>query len=488
MADVRIEQLIIDGLVTNQEYCRKVLPFLKHEYFSNPAEREVFGTIVDLFTTYNKPPVKAAIKLKVQENTDIPEKLFDPILRVIDNIKPLENPDGFEGKEIDKVKWLVDGTEKFCKDKALYNAVAKSISIMDGEDKNHSTGAIPQLLQDALSVGFDHAIGHDYLASAEARYEFYHRDEERIPFKLKLLNQVTKGGVPNKSLNIILAGTGVGKTLFMCDWAAYLISIGINVLYITMEMSEERISERIDGNLMDATLDDIGNMSKDMYLNRFQKVKERAKGNLMVKEYPTSTASSAHFRALINELRIKKGFVPQIVFIDYINICSSVRFKPGAEVNSYRYVKAIAEELRGLGVEFDIPIVSATQTTRSGFTNTDIELDETSESWGLPQTADFFIALISSEELITMNQVMVKQLKNRYGNPNLHKRFTIGVNYDKMKFYDLEASAQIAGKAAIEGREEERSTSAITKDFLNRKPPIAKNGIEGRKRFTRFQT
>lgn len=486
MSDTRIEQLIITGLVTNQEYCRKVAPFLKEEYFGNPAEKLVYTTIIKLFNKYNKVPVTAAIRLDIQNNTEIPEKLVASIWKIIDGIRPesLETIDG--GKESEKIQWLVDSTEKFCKDKALYNAVAKSIQIMDGEDKHLDTGSIPTILQEALAVGFDNEVGHDYLENAEERFVFYNEDEERIPFKLKKLNLVTKGGVPNKSLNIILAGTGVGKTLFMCDWAAFLLSIGINVLYITLEMAEKRIAERIDGNLMDVTLDEFSEMTKEMYLNRFQKIKNKSKGRLMIKEFPTSYAHAGHFRSTINELRLKKNFVPDIVFVDYINICASLRFKPGGETNSYRYVKAIAEELRGLGVMFDIPIISATQTTRSGYSNSDLDLDDTSESWGLPQTADFFIALISTDELLQMNQVLVKQLKNRYGNPNKDKSFCIGVNYDKMKFYDLEDSAAAAGRATIINKQDQSSASNITKQFFQqqKKPQSSESGG----RFSRFVT
>ncbi|CAB4124306.1 41 helicase [uncultured Caudovirales phage] len=339
--------------------------------------------------------------------------------------------------------WLVEQTEKFCQEKALHNAILESIQILDGKSKtDKSKGSIPQILSDALSISFDPNIGHDYIDNAAERYEFYHRKETRIPFDLDFFNRITKGGLPQKTLNIALAGTGVGKSLFMCHMAAGCLTQNLNVLYITMEMSEERIAERIDANLLNVKLDDLANLPKDIYERKISRLKENIKGKLIIKEYPTATASSIHFRNLLNELALKKHFIPHIIFIDYLNICSSARLKHGANVNSYSYIKAIAEELRGLAVEFSVPIVSATQTTRSGFTNTDPGLEDTSESFGLPATADMMFALITSEELESLNQIMVKQLKNRYNDPTLNKKFAIGIDRSKMRLYDIEESAQ----------------------------------------------
>lgn len=333
-------------------------------------------------------------------------------------------------------------TEKFCQEKAIYNAIMDSIQILDGKDQNRSKGSIPTLLSDALGVSFDPNVGHDYIDKFNDRYDFYHRVEKRIPFDLEYFNKITKGGLPQKTLNIALAGTGVGKSLFMCHVAAASLMQNYNVLYITLEMAEERIAERIDANLLNVTIDDLMKMPKDMYQKRMLKLKERVKGKLIIKEYPTAAANPAHFRALLNELNLKKNFKPDIIFIDYLNICASSRIKAGANVNSYTYIKAIAEELRGLAVEFKVPIMSATQTTRSGYSNSDVGLEDTSESFGLPATADFMFALISTEELESLNQIMVKQLKNRYNDPTLNKRFTVGIDRAKMKLYDLEQNAQ----------------------------------------------
>jgi hypothetical protein len=350
---------------------------------------------------------------------------------------------GLDKSEDRDVAWLVDNTEKFCKDKALYNALMQSIQIVDDSKKDSiSVGSIPQILTDALGVSFDSHIGHDFLNDAAERYEFYHRKEVRIGFDLDFFNKITQGGLPRKTLNIALAGTGVGKSLFMCHGAAHNLMAGQNVLYITLEMAEERIAERIDANLLGVTLDDLKDLPQAIYYKLVGKVKERAKGKLIVKEYPTACAGSANFRHLLNELKIKKNFIPDIIYIDYLNICASSRIKPGSNVNSYTYIKAIAEELRGLAVEFNVPIISATQTNRSGFSNSDVGLEDTSESFGLPATADFMFALITSEELRQLNQIMVKQLKNRYGDPSVHKRFVIGVDYSKMRLYNVEASAQ----------------------------------------------
>ena len=355
-------------------------------------------------------------------------------------------------KEIDKhnreletpnQEWLIDKTEKFCQEKAIYNAVRNSITILEGKDKTNDKGSIPKLLSDALAVSFDNSIGHDYLENSDERYEFYHRKEERIPFDLEFFNKITKGGLPAKTLNIALAGTGVGKSLFMCHVAAGCMSQGKNVLYITLEMAEEKIAERIDANLLNVSIDNLMELPKDIYDKKVKRVKEMTTGKLIIKEYPTASASAIHFRTLLNELNLKRNFVPDIIFIDYLNICCSSRIKAGANVNSYTYVKSIAEELRGLAVEFGVPIVSATQTTRSGYTNSDPGLEDTSESFGLPATADLMFALISSEELEALNQIMVKQLKNRYSDPTTHKRFVLGIDRSKMKLYDVEQDAQM---------------------------------------------
>jgi len=344
--------------------------------------------------------------------------------------------------EESKVQWLTDKTEQFCQEKAIYNAVLGAISILDGKDKTQDKGAIPKVLSDALAVSFDNSVGHDYLENSEERYEFYHRKEERIPFDLDFFNKITKGGLPTKTLNIALAGTGVGKSLFMCHVAAGCMVQGKNVLYITLEMAEEKIAERIDANLLNVTVDDLVNLPKEMYDKKIAKLREKTVGKLIIKEYPTASASTTHFRTLLNELNLKKSFVPDIIFIDYLNICCSARVKAGANVNSYTYVKAIAEELRGLAVEYGVPIVSATQTTRSGFTSSDPGLEDTSESFGLPATADLMFALISSEELEELGQIMVKQLKNRYSDPTMYKRFTLGIDRAKMRLYDVDQSGQ----------------------------------------------
>jgi len=364
--------------------------------------------------------------------TDVEVEKSDTYLAEIEKLKGEES----------KIQWLVDKTEKFCQEKAIYNAVLGSISILDGKDKNHDKGQIPKILSDALSVSFDNSVGHDYLENSEERYEFYHRKEERIPFDLEFFNRITKGGLPAKTLNIALAGTGVGKSLFMCHVAAGCMSQGKNVLYITLEMAEEKIAERIDANLLNVTIDDLMELPKDMYEKKVERIRRMTTGKLIIKEYPTASASTTHFRTLLNELNLKKSFVPDIIFVDYLNICCSSRIKPGSNINSYTYVKSIAEELRGLAVEYGVPIVSATQTTRSGFTSSDPGLEDTSESFGLPATADLMFALITSEELEELNQIMVKQLKNRYADPTHYKRFTVGIDRAKMKLYDVEQSAQ----------------------------------------------
>lgn len=432
---MRIEHIIFGNLIENEEYGRKVIPFLKEEYFTDTVDRKIFSIIHDYVGKYNNFPTKSAVEIDLNDVGGLSDDQFKTAKEVVSGLDKSEDRD---------VAWLVDNTEKFCKDKALYNALMQSIQIVDDSKKDSiSVGSIPQILTDALGVSFDSHIGHDFLNDAAERYEFYHRKEVRIGFDIDYFNKITQGGLPRKTLNIALAGTGVGKSLFMCHGAAHNLMAGQNVLYITLEMAEERIAERIDANLLGVTLDDLKDLPQAIYYKLVGKVKERAKGKLIVKEYPTACAGSANFRHLLNELKIKKNFIPDIIYIDYLNICASSRIKPGSNVNSYTYIKAIAEELRGLAVEFNVPIVSATQTNRSGFSNSDVGLEDTSESFGLPATADFMFALITSEELRQLNQIMVKQLKNRYGDPSVHKRFVIGVDYSKMRLYNVEASAQV---------------------------------------------
>lgn len=431
---MKIENVIFGNLIHNEEYARKVIPFLKSEYFGDQVDRTVFDLITDYVNKYNSFPSKSALEIDLNEKTGLTEDQFKRAKELVTTLDKSDEKD---------MSWLVDSTEKFCKDKALYNALMQSIQIVDDNKKDSiSVGAIPKILQDALGVSFDNSIGHDFLDDADARYEFYHRKEVRIPFDLDFFNKITQGGLPRKTLNIALAGTGVGKSLFMCHSAAQNLMSGLNVLYITMEMAEERIAERVDANLLGVTLDELKELPQSIYYKLIGRVRDRAKGKLIVKEYPTASAGSANFRHLLNELNLKKNFVPDIIYIDYLNICASSRIKAGANVNSYTYIKAIAEELRGLAVEFNVPIVSATQTTRSGYSNSDVGLEDTSESFGLPATADFMFALVTSDELRQLDQIMVKQLKNRYGDPAVHKRFVIGVDYSKMRLYNVEASAQ----------------------------------------------
>ena len=431
---MKLEQVILRNLICNEEYLRKVIPFIKPEYFSDRTERTIFDEISSFVSSYNTTPTIEAVTLAIKEKKNLTD---DQVAKCEDYIHEIE-----QNKESSKIDWLLKQSEIFCQEKAIYNAVLASISILDGKDKAQEKGAIPKILADALGVGFDTNIGHDYLDNADERYEFYHRKEKRIPFDLEFFNKITKGGLPIKTLNIALAGTGVGKSLFMCHVAAGCMVQGKNVLYITLEMAEEKIAERIDANLLNVTVDDLIKLSKEMYDKKVSRVRENTTGKLIIKEYPTASASTVHFRTLLNELHLKRSFVPDIIFVDYLNICASARIKPGASVNSYTYIKSIAEELRGLAVEFGVPIVSATQTTRSGYTNSDPGLEDTSESFGLPATADLMFALITSEELEALNQIMVKQLKNRYSDPTTHKRFAIGIDRSKMKLYDVEQSAQ----------------------------------------------
>lgn len=431
---MKFEQLIFSNVLHNEDYARQAIPHLKPEYFHDPVDKKVYSLIDQYIHTYNSVPTKEALVIEVNNSDGLSEDQFKLAVSLVQSL------DDITVKKDDK--WLVDQTEKFCQDKAIYNAIMDSIKIMDGKAENQSKGNIPHLLTEALSISFDVNIGHDFLENHEQRYDFYHTKEQRIPFDLDYLNKITNGGLPRKTINICLAGTGAGKSLFMCHAAANNLMNGLNVLYITLEMSEERIAERIDANLLNLTMDELGQIPKDTYLKLMGRIKGKTSGRLIVKEYPTSSAGSANFRYLINELRLKKNFIPDIIYIDYLNICSSSRLKAGANVNSYTYVKAIAEELRGLAVEFNVPLVSATQTTRSGYGNSDVELTDTSESFGLPATADFMFALIASEELDQLGQVMIKQLKNRYNDPNKYKRFVVGIDRAKMKLFDAEASAQ----------------------------------------------
>ena len=429
---MQLQTTILRNLINNEDYTRKVIPFLKKDYFEG-THRSIFDEIVSFVTKYNKIPNGEALSIEL-DNADLPAERFREAIEIVTEISKKEDTD---------TEWLTEQTEKWCQDRAIHLAIMKSISIIDGKDPQLSKNALPELLSEALSVGFDTNIGHDYLDDVDRRYEFYHQQEERIPFDLEYFNTITKGGLPNKTLNIALAGTGVGKSLFMCHVAGSALAQGRNALYITMEMAEERIAERIDANLLNVTIDQIPNLSKDLFTRKVKTLSDKYQGKLIVKEYPTGSAHVGHFRALLKELKLKKNFVPDIVFIDYLNICSSSRMKGmGGAINSYTYIKAIAEEIRGLAVEFNVPIVSATQTTRSGYSNSDVGLEDTSESFGLPATADLMFALISNEELEGLGQILVKQLKNRYNDPSSNKRFVIGVDRSKMKLYDVEQNAQ----------------------------------------------
>ena len=427
----RIENKILSNLIHVEDYMRKVIPFIKDVYFDNVSEKTIFQEILDFINQYDGLPTKSVLTIEVENRKDLSEDMFKECVGIIDS---------FTDEKVDQT-WLVDSTEKWCKERAVYLALMESVKIADGKDEKKNRDAIPSILSEALSVSFDDHIGHDYFADAESRYEFYHLKEDKIKFDLDMFNKITKGGLPRKTLNIALAGTGVGKSLFMCHQAASCLMEGKNVLYITLEMAEERIAERIDANLFNVDIKSIIELPKPMYDTKVEKITKKTHGQLIIKEYPTASAHAGHFRALLNELHLKKSFTPDIIFIDYLNICSSSRYK-GTIVNSYTFVKAIAEELRGLAVEANLPIVSATQTTRSGFGSTDVALTDTSASFGLPATADFMFALISTEELEALNQIMVKQLKNRYNDPTMFKRFVVGIDRSKMKLYNVEDSAQ----------------------------------------------
>jgi len=431
---MQLEKLIFENILWNENYNRKVIPFLKEEYFTESVHKVTFAIISSYFTRYNKFPDVEAIKIELSARDDVPTDVYKDTFSFID---------GFEKSEKD-LTWLLDHTEEFCKDKALYNALMQAIRIVNEEKGTRvSKGAIPTILSDALAVSFDTRMGHDYLADADERFDYYQRKIKKIPYDIDLLNEITDGGLPSKTLNVDVAGTGVGKTIKMCHQSAHNLMMGYNVLYITLEMAEEEISRRIDANLLDIPIGDLKNISKSIYNSKMKRVKEQAKGKLIVKEYPTSCAGANNFRYLLNELKQKQNFKPDIVYIDYINLCMSSRMKLGSSVNSYTYIKAIAEELRGMAVEYDFPVQTATQVNRTGFTDSDFGLEHTSESFGLPATADFMIALISTDELEQLGQLMIKQLgKNRYADSNLHKRFVIGIDKLKMRLYNVEQSAQ----------------------------------------------
>ena len=452
-----IETTILRNLIHNEDYLRKVIPFLKEDYFYDQSQKIVFNLINDFVKKYNKTPSIESLLITLQDS-NTSESYFESSNTLLNSLNN-ENIDD---------KWLYDASEKFCKDKAVYNAILKSIAVIDGKDKQLSKEGIPDILTEALGVSFDRSVGHDYIDDAESRYDFYNRKEDRIPFDLEYMNKITQGGLPNKTLNIVMAGTGVGKSLFMCHIASSILSQGKNVLYITLEMAEERIAERLDANLLNIELDQIKDLPKQMYNSRISKYSEKTNGKLIVKEYPTATAHTGHFKSLLNELSLKRDFVPDIIFIDYLNICASSRFKQNANINSYTYIKAIAEELRGLAVEYNLPVVSATQVNRSAYGSSDVELTDTSESFGLPATADFMFALVSTEEFEDMNQLMVKQLKNRYNDPTINKRFMIGVDRAKMRLYDVDQSAQsniLDNKDGIDDNIDYSLDKVFNKDF-----------------------
>ena len=428
----RLELTILRNLVYNEDYSRKVIPFIQPEYFEQRSERVVFEEIVQFIVKYNSAITKEALGIEIENRTDLTETDVKDIRDVCETLND----------SVVEKQWLLDTTEKWCRDRAIYLALMESIHIADGNDGKKNRDAIPSILSDALAVSFDNNIGHDYLQNYEERYDFYHRKEDKIEFDLEYFNKVTKGGLPNKTLNIALAGTGVGKSLFMCHVASSALLQGRNVLYITLEMAEERIAERIDANLLNVPIQQLVDLPRSTFENKVTSLSKKTQGTLIIKEYPTASAHSGHFKALLNELALKKSFRPDIIFIDYLNICASSRHKANSSVNSYSYIKSIAEELRGLAVEFNVPIVSATQTTRSGYGNSDVELTDTSESFGLPATADLMFALISTEELEGLGQIMVKQLKNRYNDPTVFKRFVVGIDRAKMRLYDVEQSAQ----------------------------------------------
>ena len=453
----RIETTILRNLVFNEDYSRKVIPFIQPDYFEQKTEKVVFEEIVQFIVKYGSAITIEALNIEIENRTDLTEDQIKEIREINSSLN--DSP-------VDK-QWLLDTTEKWCRDRAIYLALMESIHIADGNNEKKNRDAIPSILSDALAVSFDNNIGHDYLQNYEERYEFYHRQEDKIEFDLEYFNKITKGGIPNKTLNIALAGTGVGKSLFMCHVASSVLLQGRNVLYITLEMAEERIAERIDANLLNVPIQQLVDLPRQMFENKVTSLSKKTQGTLIIKEYPTASAHSGHFKALLNELALKKSFRPDIIFIDYLNICASSRYKSNLSVNSYSYIKAIAEELRGLAVEFNVPIVSATQTTRSGYGSSDVELTDTSESFGLPATADLMFALISTEELEQLGQIMVKQLKNRYNDPTIYKRFIVGIDRAKMRLYDCEQTAQkdILDSGQGDDYEEERKSKKSFEGF-----------------------
>lgn len=430
---MKLEKSILKNLIRNEDYTRKVLPFLKEEYFSSSEDRLLFSEVAGFILKYNQQPTFDALEIEINNIRGTTDDTVKNIQETLNQLKDDTNETNQD--------WLLDTTEKFCQEKAVYNAITTSLEIMNGKGRLDK-GAIPTLLHDALAISFDPNVGHDYLEQYEDRFEYYHRHEERMPFDLDFFNKITKNGVPKKTLNIVMAGVGVGKSLTLCHLASAYIKQGKNVLYISMELAEQEVSKRIDANVLNVSMDDLMLLSRDMYEQKIKKLKQKTDGKLIVKEYPTAAASTIHFRALLNELNLKKNFVPDVIMVDYLNICSSARIKPGNGVNSYTFIKSIAEELRGLAVEFNVPIWSATQLTRSGYGSSDPDLTDTSESFGLPATADFFVALVTNEQLEQLNQFAVKQLKNRYADPSQNKRFVIGVDKTKMRLYDVEQSAQ----------------------------------------------
>jgi replicative DNA helicase len=453
-----IEATIINNLLADEDYCRKAIPFIKPEYFTSVGNRVLFEIINDYINQYDSLPTAAALSIECDGKKDISAETFKEVTDFISNLTT--DPEDYD--------WAVDTTERWCQERAIYIALMESIKIADGQDTKQDKGAIPHILSQALAVCFDSNVGHDYIDDAPDRFDFYHQTEEKIPFDLEFFNKITKGGLVNKSLNVALAGTGVGKSLFMCHVAAACLLQGKNVLYITMEMAEEKIAERIDANLLNVPIQKLAEMPKQMFERKVTNLSKKTSGKLIIKEYPTASAHVGHFRSLINDLALKRSIKPDIIFVDYLNICASQRYK-GSIVNSYTYVKAIAEELRGLAVECGVPIVSATQTTRAGYGSTDVDLTDTSESFGLPATADLMFALISTEELEGMNQIMVKQLKNRYNDPTMNKRFCVGIDRAKMKLYDVEQSAQenLVDSGQDQGSQEEQID--LVKRFQNKK-------------------
>ena len=455
---MNLEVTILSNLVFNERYVRKVLPFLKEEYFTVRPQKVIFTEINEYVTKYDALPSVNTISIECENRTDLTEDQFKEIHEVL-NVLSEEKADH---------DWLVDTTETWCQERAIYLSLMESIKIADGQDEKRDKGAIPQILSDALGVSFDQNVGHDYVIDAETRYEFYHQKEEKIPFDLEFFNKITKGGIPNKTLNVALAGTGVGKSLFMCHVASSVLLQGKNVLYITLEMAEEKIAERIDANLLNVNIQKLVDMPKVMFQKKIQKLAKKTQGKLIIKEYPTASAHVGHFKSLLQELALKKSIRPDIIFIDYLNICASQRYK-GSIVNSYTYVKAIAEELRGLAVEANVPIVTATQTTRAGFGSTDVDLTDTSESFGLPATADLMFALISTEELEEMNQIMVKQLKNRYHDPTLNKKFCLGIDRSKMRLYDINDAQKDLIDSGIETLKKEDGEQILINKLTSKK-------------------